>query len=47
MNQAGTLVLAVTVTWRRFALLGELTTVTLAVVITVLKVAQFPFGKLA
>ncbi len=47
MNQVGTLVLAVTVTWRRLALLGELITVTLAVVMTVLEVAQFPLGKFA
>src|SRR5580658_4925337 len=47
INQVGTLVLAVTVTWRRLAWLGELTTTTLAVLITVPLVPQFPFGKFA
>src|SRR5271163_2746891 len=47
INQAGTLVVAVTVTSRRLALLGELTTVTVLVFITVPVVFQFPDGKLA
>src|ERR1700735_1787389 len=45
INHAGTLVVAVTVTCRRLALLGELTTTTLAIVMTVPVVDQLPGGK--